>query len=580
MENERAAGWGAGGEGQDPEWASLDLRDATRFKSNAARHAQEAAWAATNIDARQNWAVREAIQIHGRQLRRTLLDLRVARTLAAGLTQPDSSLWGLPAPLLVAIAAFESHGVTAEFASSWDPEAVRAAKRVGRGSNILICARKRPLLAYEVAREDWEAVEMWRRDPCVVCHDGRLCRSGRKVLMTHRRFPLDHVWPATSGTEEVYQDVVVPLVDAAANRGRSSTLLCMGQTGTGKTFTMCGIIESLARDLRGCDVEVSFLEVYGKKCLDLLADRAVVPVREDGAGNVHACGQRVAHLQACEGLIELLTSALQLRASEATERNASSSRSHAICSVSLVGGGVLRLVDLAGSERNYETTQMTGVQHRESAQINSSLMALKNCFRVFAEGERHGARPWMPFRASRLTQLLKDCFVDEQHLFVVVATLAPAATDLTHSVNTLRHAVMLSKPCADAAVEATVELSIHTGGAAQLVREKPVDQWTPEDVLTWLCEAECGRFDHLVVPPGLDGRTLLGCNAAGLASLFEGSLRQARGANEGEAWTVQTAAGGMYDEEGISAAASRAGADLGRQLFLALRRVAFDQDQA
>merc|ERR1739848_806045 len=41
------------------------------------------------------------------------------------------------------------------------------------------------------------------------------------------------------------------------------------------------------------------------------------------------------------------------------------------------------LVDLAGSERNYETVQMTPAMHRESAQINSALMALKDCFRAF-----------------------------------------------------------------------------------------------------------------------------------------------------------------------------------------------------
>ena len=34
-------------------------------------------------------------------------------------------------------------------------------------------------------------------------------------------------------------------------------------------------------------------------------------------------------------------------------------------------------MDLAGSERNYETRQMTAQQHRDFAEINKSLMALK-----------------------------------------------------------------------------------------------------------------------------------------------------------------------------------------------------------
>ena len=44
--------------------------------------------------------------------------------------------------------------------------------------------------------------------------------------------------------------------------------------------------------------------------------------------------------------------------------------------------GSLTLVDLAGSERNYETIKMTAAMHRESAQINKALMALKECFRA------------------------------------------------------------------------------------------------------------------------------------------------------------------------------------------------------
>ena len=59
---------------------------------------------------------------------------------------------------------------------------------------------------------------------------------------------------------------------------------------------------------------------------------------------------------------------------------------------------MLRLVDLAGSERNYETQRMSAVQHKESADINTSLMALKDCFRAHAAGTR------APYRASRLTQ--------------------------------------------------------------------------------------------------------------------------------------------------------------------------------
>jgi hypothetical protein len=52
--------------------------------------------------------------------------------------------------------------------------------------------------------------------------------------------------------------------------------------------------------------------------------------------------------------------------------------SEAVCILALDGGTTtLRFVDLAGSERNYETRSMTAQQHRDFAEINKSLMALK-----------------------------------------------------------------------------------------------------------------------------------------------------------------------------------------------------------
>jgi kinesin family member 2/24 len=72
---------------------------------------------------------------------------------------------------------------------------------------------------------------------------------------------------------------------------------------------------------------------------------------------------------------------------QVTERNPVSSRSHAICTLAVTPPSgrtaSLRLVDLAGSERNYETSAFTAADHRESAQINFALMALKDCFRAY-----------------------------------------------------------------------------------------------------------------------------------------------------------------------------------------------------
>lgn len=59
------------------------------------------------------------------------------------------------------------------------------------------------------------------------------------------------------------------------------------------------------------------------------------------------------------------------------------------------------IVSSIGSERNYETVQMNRKQHLESAEINTSLMVLKDCFRMYHDNiQAHGRAvdihlPWI-----------------------------------------------------------------------------------------------------------------------------------------------------------------------------------------
>eukprot|EP00951_Prasinocladus_malaysianus_P041759 scaffold496863_cov47-Prasinocladus_malaysianus.AAC.1 len=82
---------------------------------------------------------------------------------------------------------------------------------------------------------------------------------------------------------------------------------------------------------------------------------------------------------------------------------------------------------------------MTAQQHRESAEINKSLMALKNCFRAYS-GESCAQ-----YRSSNLTQVLRSCFLDPDHRTTIIATVSPAPTDLIHTVNTVAHVSYMSK---------------------------------------------------------------------------------------------------------------------------------------
>jgi hypothetical protein len=367
-------------------------------------------------------------------------------------------------------------------------------------------------------------------------------------------------------------------------------------------------------------VEASFIELHGKQGFDLLSQRKVVRIRCDENDRVHirdceyvvSDGTRTSTLD----LLHRLHAALELRSCEVTERNPISSRSHAICVIRLLDaatggnhnpstnsstvdlthetalgvGGRIMLVDLAGSERNYDTTQMTRVQHRESAAINSSLMALKTCFRAYEmqvqqqlghdklgvkttsapathHADNENAAPTnsnvnhsdvihAPYRASLLTRILKECFTcNDTHRTLIIATVSPSSVDLMHSVNTIQHVLNMSSRLSELMCVDIVEVVMK--GLAP--RHLPLSEWTSEHLRNWLAYIENGRFAQVVIPHGVTAAQLSGLTSAGLSSLFEGQLRAARRDEEGVAWVEV-------------AGASRRTNALGSLLWRSLRR--------
>ena len=71
----------------------------------------------------------------------------------------------------------------------------------------------------------------------------------------------------------------------------------------------------------------------------------------------------------------------------------------------------------------------------EGAEINKSLLALKECIRALGANSSH-----IPYRASKLTLVLKDSFTRKKSRTVMIATISPAASSADHTINTLRYA--------------------------------------------------------------------------------------------------------------------------------------------
>jgi kinesin family protein 2/24 len=99
--------------------------------------------------------------------------------------------------------------------------------------------------------------------------------------------------------------------------------------------------------------------------------------------------------------------------------------------------GRMTFIDLAGSERGADTSSSSRATRLEGAEINTSLLALKEVIRALATG---GSMKHIPFRGSKLTQVLKESFIGKNSRCCMVACISPDIRNCDQTLNTLRYA--------------------------------------------------------------------------------------------------------------------------------------------
>ncbi|NXM94955.1 KIF2A protein, partial [Sylvia borin] len=148
------------------------------------------------------------------------------------------------------------------------------------------------------------------------------------------------------------------------------------------------------------------------KVSDLLNRKTKLRVLEDGKQQVQVVGLQECEVKCVEDVLKLIDIGNSCRTSGQTSANAHSSRSHAVFQIILRRKGKLHgkfsLIDLAGNERGADTSSADRQTRLEGAEINKSLLALKECIRALGRNKSH-----TPFRASKLTQVLRDSFIGE-----------------------------------------------------------------------------------------------------------------------------------------------------------------------
>ena len=324
-------------------------------------------------------------------------------------------------------------------------------------SKIFVVVRKRPIFQKEINNGEIDCISVI--NPRVYIHECKIQIDGITKYLEDHEFYFDATFGEDSKNYDIYNITLYPMINLVLNQG-IVTCFAYGQTGSGKTFTMNALEKEAIDDLfsesekmgNPFDFYVSFFEIYRGSLYDLLNNKSKVEILDDKNGKVHIYGLINQIAETPQMMLHIIDSANAIRTTHNTVTNETSSRSHAICNIVIKlknsdeEYGKLSLVDLAGSERAQETQSNNKERRAEGAEINKSLLALKECIRALDE-KKNNPDQHVPFRASKLTHVLRDSFVskNDKSRIIMISCVMPSYKCCNHSLNTLRYSDRLKE---------------------------------------------------------------------------------------------------------------------------------------
>ncbi|XP_074938107.1 kinesin-like protein KIF9 isoform X2 [Phalacrocorax aristotelis] len=299
-------------------------------------------------------------------------------------------------------------------------------------------------------------------------------KDAKKGVVNNRRtdwsFRLDGVLHNSS--QELAYEAVAKKVVSEALIGYNGTIMCYGQTGAGKTYTMTGataeykhrgiipraiqqVFKATARSVDPfVTVRISYLEIYNETLFDLLS-----PMTSNGTSDVQMAvvdcpqgvyvkGLSIHSVSHEEDALNLLFEGETNRVIAEHTLNKNSSRSHCIFTIYIESrfrvfsdvkcvNSKINLIDLAGSER-LSKTGSEGQVLKEAMYINKSLSFLEQLVIALADPKRDH----IPFRQSKLTHVLKDSLGGNCNT-VLVANICGEAVHVEETLSSLRFATRM-----------------------------------------------------------------------------------------------------------------------------------------
>ncbi|KAI9824202.1 MAG: kinesin-like protein Klp8 [Thelocarpon impressellum] len=355
------------------------------------------------------------------------------------------------------------------------------------GGNIKVVVRVRPFNGRELDRNAKCIVQMKDAQTVLIpppdaeerlrgAGKGGKGADGQKVFAFDKSYwSFDRGDAHFAGQDHLFADLGRPLLDNAF-QGYNNCIFAYGQTGSGKSYSMmgygdeAGVIPNICRDMferigelqrdstLGCTVEVSYLEIYNERVRDLLnpSTKGNLKVREHPATGPYVEDLAKLVVRSFQEIESLMDEGNKARTVAATNMNETSSRSHAVFTITLTQRrhdvetrmdtekvAKISLVDLAGSERA-TSTGATGARLKEGAEINRSLSTLGRVIAALADlstGKRKAAKnaSMVPYRDSVLTWLLKDS-LGGNSMTAMIAAISPADINFEETLSTLRYA--------------------------------------------------------------------------------------------------------------------------------------------
>eukprot|EP01061_Rhynchopus_euleeides_P030161 TRINITY_DN5019_c0_g1_i13.p1 TRINITY_DN5019_c0_g1~~TRINITY_DN5019_c0_g1_i13.p1 ORF type:complete len:1737 (+),score=885.94 TRINITY_DN5019_c0_g1_i13:117-5327(+) len=276
-----------------------------------------------------------------------------------------------------------------------------------------------------------------------------------------KEYAYDGTFGGDSTQEDIFQEVAKPSLMHVL-KGYTAAIMCYGQTGTGKSFTMSntrlgqeGIIPRSAGFLfdlieqtktKEYTLTAHFVQIYRDHLSDLMKENqaeAKVDIRFDTKKGVEIMNCTNIPVPSKAAFLEMYKEGDARRIVRPTKMNPESSRGHTALvlyvksrstdpdDMSMPTEGKITFIDLAGYERFDKTGVKDPIHKDEAKKINASLLSLGHVVTALSQGEK-----FVPWRNSKLTRLLQDSIGGRSRSTIVI-TIGPSSASLHETTNSL-----------------------------------------------------------------------------------------------------------------------------------------------